>query len=321
MDQIIISKIGSLFVKAKNILIVLGAEPTADSTAAALALQLSLNEAGKQAITACSEPIKVNLNRLIGVDKITSKVGSQNLVISFDYIPDSIDKVSTNITGNRFNIIIKPQAGFPAVDSQKISFSYTGVEADVIVVVGCKTLESIGRIYREEQSLFMERETINIDNSMLNARFGKTNLLEVQSSSVSELVGLLIKNLNMPLNADIATNLLAGVETATGNLSYKTRAETFELMAELMKAGGRRGQLEIQTPKQSFDNKPFMIGGSRQPAVENNQRDFPPTSQKKQIFQPSNQQEANNRPAKNSYQAPSPDWLKPKIYKGSSRIN
>ncbi len=313
MDQNIVSKIGTLFVKAKNILIILSAEPTAEATAAALALQLSLNEAGKNAVVACSEPVKVGLNRLIGVDKITTKVGSQNLVISFDYIPDSIDRVSTNITDNKFNIVIKPQPGFPAVDYQKISYNYTGAEADVVVIINCKTLESIGRIYREEQNLFMDAETVNIDASPVNAQFGKINLLEPQASGCSELVGLLIKNLNMPLNADVATNLLAGLETATNNLTFKTRPETFELMAELMRAGGRRGLLAVEPVLKPFDDKVFMVQPKIEPAVEKTNQNYPPAGYSdNRVFQPVNQA--------GQTKVPSPDWLKPKIYKGSSQV-
>jgi len=335
--------------KSKNALIILPATAPVDSVAAGLSLYLSLKQTGKQVIIACSEPVSVALNRLIGVDKITNKIGSRNLVISFDYVQDSIEKVSYHIDGGKFNLVIEPKSDFPSLDSQKVAYSYTGTACDLIIVVGASRLEALGRLYMDEQKIFTQKELVNIDISPFNTRFGRINLLDSASSSISELIGLLTKNLGLPVNADVATDIIAGIEVATNNFSVKTRAETFEIIAWCMASGGRRAQLTTQAPAQTFDSRPFMPGFQPRPTyapfgIQQAPQAPAPFSrpgplQTPPFSQPQVQPAPQSAPAKSwleelnkdesqsanqadnqSAQAQSPDWLKPKIYKGSSQV-
>ena len=73
---------------AKNILILLPANPTLDSVAAALSLYLVIKKQEKNVGIGCPTKMTVAYNRLVGINKITDKVGSRNLVISFNYIKD-----------------------------------------------------------------------------------------------------------------------------------------------------------------------------------------------------------------------------------------
>ena len=317
----IINKISALIGKSNDILIILPIRPSVDAAAAALSFNLSLAKSGKQSTVACSEAITVGLNRLVAVDRITDKIGARNLITSFEYIEDSIEKVSYNINEGKFNLIIKPKEGFPPIDKNKVSYSYSGASADLLISIGAPRPENLGKIYHNEKKLFDEQETINIDISPLNSQFGKSNLIDLRSSSLSEIIGLMIKHLNMAIDADIATNLLAGMETATNNFTAKTRAETFEIIAWCMKSGGRREQLKTQLPKQPFNAKPYMsppVQPSQQP-VQQMRPVQPPFNSKPQVFP-----QAHPKPQPQSQapvtKAPSPDWLKPKIYKGSSNI-
>jgi len=146
MDPQIFSKIGKLLVKSKQILIFLPVNPSVDVTAAGLALYLSLKASGKRAVIVCSEPIPVALNRLIGVDKIQNQIGGQNLVISFEYLEDSIEKVSYNINNGKFNLVIQPKEGYPPLDYQKLSYKYSGAVADMLIIIGCQRPEELGRL-------------------------------------------------------------------------------------------------------------------------------------------------------------------------------
>ncbi len=262
MDPQIFSKVGKLLVKSKQILIFLPVNPSVDVTAAGLALYFSLKASGKRAAIVCSEPIPVALNRLIGVDKIQNQIGGQNLVISFEYLEDSIEKVSYNINNGKFNLVIQPKEGYPPLDYQKLSYKYSGAVADMLIIIGCQRPEEVGRLYLEEKKLFAETESLNLDISRFNSGYGKTNFIDPQSSSCSELAGLVIKNLNMTVNPDIATNILAGMETATNNFNFRTRAETFDLIAWAMHAGGRRLQMQPVSSPQVLKKKPFSYPSS-----------------------------------------------------------
>lgn len=373
MDTQIFSKIGQLLVKSKNTLILLPAQPSVDAAAAALSFYLSLEATGKRATIACSEKIPVGLNRLIGVDKISNQVGGQNLVVAFEYLEDSIEKVSYNINDGKFNLVIQPKDGFPPLDYQKLSYKYSGSTADLVVVIGCQKPENIGRIYTEEKKLFSDQETINIDINHFNSRYGKTNFIDSIASSCSELVGLVIKNLNMTVNPDVATNILAGMETATNNFAMKTRAETFELIGWTMHYGGRRSQMQTVPSRQPFDTRPFiyqpMAGRPtgiastpiRRPAYppqsiatqpSHNQPPLNQTAYQPQAYEPpvkpfqaapfsvnepvspqtfppmssydnptnNKQQPISVTPKQVATEPAPPEWLKPKIYKGSSQV-
>jgi hypothetical protein len=295
--------------KNKNILLIIPTQPSVDSVAASLAFYLCLQGNGKQVTVACPQPITVGLNRLVAVDKIISQIGSRNLVASFDYVEDSIEKVSYHISDGKFNLVIQPKTGFPPLDAQKVSYSYTGLTADFIIIIGAQKLENLGRIYQDEQKIFIDYETANIDINPANSLFGKINLIDQDSSSCSELIGLIIKTLNLTINADVATNILAGIEQATNNFVTKTRAETFEVVAWCLKNGGRRWQMQTKPVTQPFDVRPFMNNGTRQKrgggANVNSSTSFP---------------QNNKQPGFPKQQPPSPDWLKPKIYKSSGQV-
>lgn len=401
MNGLDFSSIGASLAKSKSQIIFLPQNLTVDNTAAGLALYLALKQLGKSVSIATSESVPVGLNRLIGIDKIVNQVGSRNLVISFDYVQDSIEKVSYNIDKGKFNLVIEPKEGFPALDSNKVEYSYKGSGADLLIVIGSSRLENIGRLYMDEQKMFTAKEIANIDISPLNTRYGKTNLINSQSSSLSELSGLIIKNLGLPVNADIATNILTGIDTITNGLSVRTGASTFEIVSWCMSQGGRRAQGSPAQAAAPFDTRPYMPptrpapfnpqvnqsftpragwAGFNQP-YQNGQNFYQPQQPSQQPYQqpaqppawqppslvgqppvaplpqyqpfnqpnpvpqpwqppvqapqqpqsipamqpsfPSNSNQGFEEPLVNQsqqQQVPSPDWLKPKIYKGSTQV-
>ena len=97
------------------------------------------------------------------------------------------------------------------------------------------------------------------------------------ASSTSEIVANLIKESAFPVNEDIATNLLAGIEEQSKNFqSSEVTADTFEIFAELLKIGGRRMPKIVPArsypqgsiPTQPFTSRPVMNNNSK-PVIEN----------------------------------------------------
>lgn len=303
-------------VEAKNILIILGANPKVDSAAAGLALYLSLKKQGKNVSIACPTAITVAFNRLIGVDKISSRAGSRNLVISF--AKDSIEKISSNTEDDKLNLIIEPKANFPPLDFNKISYSYTGVNAKMIIVIGADRLEDLQNIYQQEKKIFTDKLTVNISNSPANTQFGKINLLNQQASSCSEITAELIKKLNMPIDEDVATNLYSGLKSGSVNFEApNVSTNTFELAAFLLKNGAKKDQLTVKSFSSAV--KPAGISSlpadQLKPAVEAKTNFFPSSSTPPQPpFVKENENEEKRKPQ------PPPDWFKPKIYKGDKAV-
>jgi len=280
--------------------------PSIDAVSSACALYLALVKLGKNISLSCSTKIEYDL---VGSEKFQKNLNTfgDSLMISFPYVDGSIDKIDYRIEGESFNLIITPREGFPKLDPSKVSYSYTGGKLDFIFVLDSPTLNSLGEIYTNNQNQFQGVEIINIDRHLTNANFGTINFVNKTASSLSEMIFQLIKNLNVEIDKDIATNLYAGLVAATNNFSsYSVNAQTFETAANLLKLGAIKKIIKKPTP--SFQPTTSSFTSPITP---------PPISTK---FEPTPIEHVEKEPAsKKSVETPS-DWLKPKIFKGGGLI-
>jgi len=285
--------------------IVVPKNPSIDAVASACALYLSLTKLGKNISLACATQVNYDLTAADKFQKNLS-AGGDSLVISFPYVDGSIDKIDYRIEGESFNLIITPREGFPKLDPQKVSYSYTGAKLDFIFVIDAPNLYSLGEIYTNNQNQFQGLELINIDRHLINTNFGTINFVNKTASSLSEMVFQVIKNLNADIDREIASNLYAGLAAATNNFSsYSVNAQTFETAASLLKLGAVKKI--IKKPASSFQS----TASSFTPPTTK------PTSSK---FEPTPIEEVEKEPnQKKSTETPS-DWLKPKIFKGGGLI-
>ncbi len=266
-------------VDAKEVLILLPKKPSLDATASGLALYMAIKKAEKNVLIASPTPMKVRYNRLYSIDKIKEAIGSKNLIISFDYKKEAIEKVSYNVEDGKFNLVVQPQTGSNPLNKENVEYSYSGTSSDLIFVIGAKNLTELDKIYADNKDAFTEANVVNIDINENNQKFGKTNYVDDSLVSRAEIVIEIIKKLNLPVNGDIATNLLVALEASTNNFgSGKETAYTFESAAWCLKTGANRGHLEGEIKKE---------------------------------IKPKKEEKGE--------QTPPPDWLKPKIYKSDDR--
>jgi len=242
--------------KAKTVLIVLPSSPSKDAVAATLALYLSLKAYGKEVTPVASTSPLVRDSRLVGLDKITSSIGGKNLVLTINAPEDAVDKVTSNTEGGHLNLIVIPKNGANSLTKDDISFSYSGSAADLIVTVGASSLADLGAIADKEHELFSSVDIINLGSS--TGTFGVVNLTDTNSSN-SELVTAMLEELKLPLDLDIAGNLMQGIEDATVGLSSSTMtADTFEALALLYRAGARRTQATTTSPVKVVADIPIV---------------------------------------------------------------
>lgn len=279
------SSLRSIIDQSSSVLILLPVKPYLDQVAAGLALYLSLRETKNVSITSPS-PMTVELNRLVGVDKISSELGSKNLVISFTgYKADDIEKVSWDIDNEQFRLTVVPKPGVVAPKKEQAKLSYSGVSGDTVILVGGINESHFPAINSQDLA---GAKLVHVGTRQLTSSTDKNVIsLATPGSTVSEIMASLIKEIGADINSDMATNLLMGIEQGTNKFSAgNITAETFQLVAELMRAGGRR--LGRTPPKESFP--PGAIPGKipTQPIQETKPQKTPK------------------------------DWLEPKIYKGTS---
>lgn len=299
--------------KAKSFLVVLPKNLNLDSAAAALALFLSLKKKNKRVKIGCPVEMTVEYNRLFGVDKISQEIGSRNLIVSFDYIEDSIEKVSYHVANRKFNLVIQPKNGFEPLDSKKVEYNYGGADADIIFIIGTQKLEDLGSIYEQNEKVFNEAETVNIDLNPANTKFGKTNLVLPTQTAMSQIVARIFKKLNLAVDQDIATNIIAGIESATNFLQSRTTAGIFDTMAWAMRHGGKQGHLQGGVSTFApVSTSPFTTLPAQPQQAQTAPPQTPPSFTKQQTK--ASQQTNNSGNSEEKTSAPTPDWFKPKIF-------
>jgi nanoRNase/pAp phosphatase (c-di-AMP/oligoRNAs hydrolase) len=285
--------------KAEDILIVTHSNLSFDNIGSSCGLALALSSLGKQVTVACSEPMTVELSNFVGVNKIVSSIGKKNFIISLDYVDGSIEKVSYNIEGNRFNLVIEPRNGFVPFSQDKVHFSKTGISADLIIAVDTIQLTGLGPMYEKEKEFFEKTPIVSLDRHPNNTKFGEVNVIDPSAPATAQIVAECIHDLGVTLTEDMATNLLNALYSATDAFqSTLVTARTFEVAASCRRANGRKFDVVNQKPAETIAE----------------QKDTVPEDTKQHVLKEVNK--AENK--KIDDQAPA-DWLKPKIFKSSGR--
>ena len=269
----------SIMSAAKSVLVLLPSKPYFDQVAGALSFYLAIKDK-KEAAIVCPSPMIVEFNRLVGVNKISTEAGNKNLVMRFaGYKASEIEKVSYDVENGEFRLTVVPKTGFTTPKKEQVELSYSGISADTVVLIG-------GGNETHFPSLTQELAGAKIVHIGTRALAGEGAVLSFArpASSVSELVAHLLEEAGLTLDADIASNLLMGLEE--GSREFKGQdvtADTFETFAKLLRAGGRRTS---QRPDRSA---------------------FPAGAIPGEVFQ---EPEKKEEPPK--------DWLEPKVFKGTS---
>ena len=276
MENSFASIVGS----AKSVLVLLPSKPYFDQVAAALSFYLAIKDK-KEAAIVCPSLMIVEFNRLVGVNKISTEVGNKNLVMRFaGYKASDIEKVSYDVENGEFRLTVVPKTGFTSPKKEQIELSYSGISADTVVLIGGASVVHFPALSQELSGA----KIVHIGTRGLSGE-GAVLSFARPASSVSELVAQLLQEAGLAIDADIATDLLMGIEE--GSRDYKGQdvtAETFETTATLLRAGGRR--VVSAGPDKST---------------------FPAGAIPGEIFQ---EPEKKEEPPK--------DWLEPKVYKGTS---
>jgi phosphoesterase RecJ-like protein len=115
---------------------------------------------------------------------------------------------------------------------------------DLIVTVDCSTLDRLGPAAGGVP-------VINIDHHPSNTRFGQVNLVDAQASATAEVLYGLAPALGLPIDADVATNLLAGIVTDTiGFRTVSTTPRVLQAAADLMARGAALAEVYDRTLNQ-----------------------------------------------------------------------
>lgn len=213
------SDVTASLTSATSVAIYLPTDPSFPLVAAGLGLYLSLKSKGASVDIVCPTPMTVAMNRLVGVDQIKTELPGRNLVISFDYVKDSIEKVSYNVENGKFNLLVQPKAGHQPLSADNVGFKLAGSSTDLIVLIG------------------------NAPSPADSQNLPTLSLIQNDSRSLAAETAVLLGEANLPLDQDIAGNLLQGLAAETDRFASAT-ADDFASAANL----ARHGAILNQTP-------------------------------------------------------------------------
>lgn len=213
---------------------------TLDELAVAASLVVVLRQVSKSVRVATPKSLG-ELHGLVGLEEVATELGNQNLLVSFDYSEEKVDKISYHIgeETKKFYLTIKPKKGVEPLDPSTVVFSRSGAEFDLLLTVGVTDLESLDQLYLGYEDVFQNTQLVSINT--YETSFGSLKISQGEASSLSEVVASLLTTRPEWISPDVATNLLYAVESATRGLqSLNTSAETLQVAASLLRAGAQR---------------------------------------------------------------------------------
>ncbi len=106
---------------------------------------------------------------------------------------------------------------------------------DIVISIDCSDLDRLGI---RSQYIRNEGLSINIDHHITNTLFADLNIVEDAASATGEIVYALIKEMDVEMDAEMATCLYTAISTDTGSFKYSnTTPKTHEIAADLLGKG------------------------------------------------------------------------------------
>jgi phosphoesterase RecJ-like protein len=189
---------------------------------------------GAQRISAfCHEnPDGDTLGAAIAIAMAAERLGKESEVVSVDPPPPFL-------------------AFLPGVERVRRS---PGLEPDVAVVVDAGELSRIGSVVTDEADWFARARIVNIDHHVSNPGYGEAVWIDPEAAATCELVTLLLPELGVSLDAQLATALMAGIVQDTHTFAHpNATARTLRVAAELVEAGAPLAAIN----RAVYADKPF----------------------------------------------------------------
>jgi bifunctional oligoribonuclease and PAP phosphatase NrnA len=128
------------------------------------------------------------------------------------------------------------------------------LEPDVAVVVDAGDLARTGSVATDHAEWLARARIANIDHHVSNPGFGHANWVDPSAAATCEMVALLLPELDVALDAELATVLLAGIVQDTHTFAHPNATpRTLRVAAELVEAGAELSRIN----RAVYADKPF----------------------------------------------------------------
>lgn len=167
----------------------------------------------------------------------------RSLVINVNAKQAKVDELSYAVIDGDLQIHITPKSGAWTASDVRIAPEH--YRYDLIITVGAPDLASLGGLSETYADFFAQTPVVNVDHSSGNEQFGGLNIIDINASSVSEVILELFRKKNDDLiDPDLATALLTGMIAKTKSFrSPRVTTKTLESAATLISKGARREEI------------------------------------------------------------------------------
>ncbi|KKW30896.1 MAG: Phosphoesterase RecJ domain protein [Candidatus Uhrbacteria bacterium GW2011_GWD2_52_7] len=167
----------------------------------------------------------------------------RSLVIKVNAQQAKVDELSYAVIDGELEIHITPKSG--AWSASDVRVATENYKYDLIIAIGAPDLTSLGKLSDAYADFFAQTPIINIDHLASNEQFGNVNIVDMNASSVSEVVlGLFRKKDEDLIDPELATTLLTGMIAKTKSFrSLHVTTRTLESAATLISKGARREEI------------------------------------------------------------------------------
>lgn len=152
---------------------------------------------------------------------------------------------------------------------QEILRDLPDTEPETIIVLDCGSPQRPGALLAPWLS---SKTVVNIDHHLDNPMFGSINWVDQRVSSTGEMVGMLARELNVPLAGLLGEYVYLSLISDTGDFCFSnTRPETLEMAAEILRLGLLPGPFHEQRQSTGTINQLRMRGTVTQQATLHSQ--------------------------------------------------
>jgi phosphoesterase RecJ-like protein len=128
------------------------------------------------------------------------------------------------------------------------------LEPDVAIVVDAGDLARTGSVAAEHGDWLQRARIANVDHHISNPGFGLANWVDPGAAATCEMIALLLPELGVALDAEIATALLAGIVQDTHTFAHPNATpRTLRVAADLVEAGADLSRIN----RAVYADKPF----------------------------------------------------------------
>lgn len=227
-----------LLTEVKRIMLVGSPKMTYDELASLVTLKLLFEDQGKSTDAYFSEDFTDKRAELLNRNNIAPKYELEplNYSISIPYDKGEVERVSYDTQDKHITLHITP--GTAEFDFDSVKYAIEGSSFDLILVVGARKLDWLGRIYNDNKDVFSSTKVIALNNLKGSQDFGDLKLADDKKQTLSEIVYDLISLLGGTQNEQIINALFEGVVAGADFQNKATISEsTNNIIVNLLSAG------------------------------------------------------------------------------------